>query len=124
MGHKISFEEIQDFTKEVELAGSFSNEENKRLTARIHIHARIVDFMVYNNRQVVAECMGGETMLRKLIGCAEMESSFGSYDCLVYDGEINNCFTKCFCISKEEREEAKNILADNPNYIHDLYSEN
>jgi hypothetical protein len=60
MKHKISIEEVKDFTKEVELAGSFSNEENKRLTARIHIHARIVDFIVYNNRQVVAECDGLE----------------------------------------------------------------
>lgn len=56
MKHTISIEELQDFTKEVELAGAYGKGEHKTLVARIHIHARIVDFVVYNHREIVAEC--------------------------------------------------------------------
>ena len=56
MKHTINIEDLTDFTKEVELAGSYGKGDNKTLVARIHIYARIVDFMVYDHKEVVAEC--------------------------------------------------------------------
>ena len=56
MSHTINIEDLTDFTKEVELAGSYGKGEHKTLVARIHIHARIVDFMVYDHKEIVVEC--------------------------------------------------------------------
>jgi len=56
--------------------------------------------------------------MRELIGCAGMEyDPHNGYDCSVYEGNINNCFTKCPCISKTEKEEAIEKLKEDPDCI-------
>jgi len=56
--------------------------------------------------------------MRKLIGCAGMEyGPHNGHDCPVYEGNIDNCFIKCPCISRAEKEEVIEKLKEDPDYI-------
>lgn len=55
MKHKINIKDLKNFVKEIELAGSYGRGENKSLVASVDVNTQTVKFIVYNNREIVAE---------------------------------------------------------------------
>lgn len=54
MSHQITINDFKDSSsREIELAGSFGGNENKKLVASIDIVNKEIEYVIYNNRVLV-----------------------------------------------------------------------
>lgn len=52
--HTIKLEDFEGFTREIELAGSHSNRENKSLMAYVTFNSKEISFKVLDDNEIVA----------------------------------------------------------------------